>query len=1260
MRRFLESAGDLGHDLLAVDWDRTPLGEPDEWPYALRNSVRILLTSKFSMWMAWGPELTFLCNDAYRRDTLASKYPWALGRPASEVWSEIWEDIAPRIATVMETGEATWDESLQLFLERSGYVEETYHTFSYSPLVDDENLIQGMLCVVKEDTEEVIAARRMATLGDLGTRASDLNEAQTIASACRHLAANPGSLPFTLTYLFEPDGTTARLAGTTGFTDPHPAAPERILVDDPGATWPADRLLRGESVTVEDLQDRFASLPTGEWPDPPCRAVVVPLLQPGQPVPYGFLVVGANPYRPLDERYLSFMRLIAGHLAGAITDARAYEFERERAETLAELDRAKTDFFTNISHEFRTPLTLLLGPAEDALADDAVPLPAAQRQRVEMVHRNGQRLLTLVNSLLDFSQLASGDAVARFEPVDLAAYTRELACMFESATERAGLELTVDCEELAEPVLVDQDHWAKIVLNLVSNALKFTFEGGITVRVGQDGGAAVLQVVDTGTGIPADELPHLFERFHRVHGTRSRTFEGSGIGLALVAELAQLHGGTVTVESTPGKGSTFSVRVPFGTAHLPADQLVDPADGDRTPGGPADKARGLVVEALRWVDEATPEHQPVPRTEQGRVLVVEDNADMRDYIAGLLAQDYVVATATDGLDALEKLPEFRPDLVVTDVMMPRLDGFGLLERLQADPATTAIPVIMLSARAGSDGTVEGLEAGADDYLGKPFSARELQARVRVNMELDRNRRLRESLEQSGSLLDQAQRLAKLASWEVDLVTDRLVATDEFWRIFGRSQEDFDQHGLARMIKEVVVAEDLPVITGAIAEARHENVHAHEVRIRPAPGVERLVSLRGEVVEDVDGVARRIRGSIQDITEQREAELALATASAFREAASREHAIADELQRSLLPERSFDLEHLDVATYYRAGVEGTQVGGDWYDLIELGAGRSALVVGDVMGRGVSAAAGMGQLRSAVRAFAKLDLPPSEVLEYLDGMVADLAGDQIVTCVYAVFDSTDQTLRYANAGHLPLLLARPGEPTQKLGAAGPPLGAGFFGIPTETVQLSPGATVAFYTDGLVERRERDIDTGIEALAEQLEMLTGTELTGMPERLVGALLPDGPDDDIAILVARVNQEPFAAAVHHRLGLDEPAVSNARRLVTETLTEWEVPSETIEEVVLMASELVTNAFLHGRPPIDLRLRVNRGEVTFEVQDRAPYRPRRRRAQEDDENGRGLQIVSILADRWGSRATGTGKSVWCTRAYSTEESASGPMAGHS
>ncbi len=1261
MRHLFEVSGAVGHDLAAVDWAATPLGVPEKWPPSLKTPVRILLTSKFSMWMGWGPELTFFCNDAYRRDTLGAKYPWALGQPTSAVWSEIWSEVGPRIERVMATGEATWDESLQLFLERSGYLEETYHTFSYSPLADDDGRTAGILCVVSEDTQQVLSNRRMATLRDLGTRPSNLTEAETLASAEEHLAGNPECLPFTLTYLFDAGGRTATLAGSTGFEPAdcaghHPAAPASMAVTDTDPPWPIADLARGEAVLVDRLAERFADLPTGAWEQPPCSALAVPLGQPGQDAPYGFLVVGLNRYRALDEDYRGFVDLVAGHLSASITDARAFEFEKQRAESLAQLDRAKTDFFTNVSHEFRTPLTLLLGPAEDALHDEREPLSPAQRERFEVVHRNGQRLLKLVNSLLDFSRLESGRIVSHFEPVDLGRYTAELAAMFETAVARSGLTLTVDSPPLDEPVLVDQEQWAKIVFNLLSNALKFTFEGGIAVAVRREGDRVVLTVRDTGVGIADSELPQLFERFHRVHGARSRTFEGSGIGLALVAELTAVHGGEVTVTSQVGEGSTFTVAVPTGSEHLPADQVSAHASSDEVP----QVATGFVAEALRWLGDgpggsASPDRRLAgsgadPAAEgRARVLVVDDNADMREYVAGLLAGEYDVVTATDGLDALAEVARTTPDLVITDVMMPGLDGFGLLEKLQADPATVGVPVIMLSARAGDDGTVEGLEAGADDYLVKPFSARELLARVRVNLELDRVRRVRGTLERSQAMLDQAQRMANVGSWEVDLGAGTVSGSAELLRLVGLEREELEALGYPGAVTALTHPEDLERVQAGLGVAIGSGVSlAYESRLVTGRG-ERLVRVRGEVVRDGAGAARYLRGSLQDVTEQRKAEQALASAAAREQAALREHTIADELQRSLLPERSFDLEHLDLATYYRAGVEGTQVGGDWYDVIDLGAGRTAMVVGDVMGRGVSAASSMGQLRSAVRAFTKLDIPPSEVLEYLDGIVQDLTGDQIVTCVYAVFDSTDQTMRFANAGHLPPLMVDPGGAVQQLGTAGPPLGAGYFGQSSETVQLQRGSTVAFYTDGLVERRGRDLDVGIEQLAEQLRAHATTAVSELPQLFLDALLPEGPDDDVAVLVARVNADPFEAAVSQHLGAHGPAVARARSFVAEQLRAWRVPDETVDELVLITSELVTNAFLHGRPPVDLRLRRSGTEVVLEVQDRAALRPRRRLADDDDEHGRGMLIVSTLADAWGTRSIGTGKSVWATRTVEAE-----------
>ena len=752
---FLAGGGEMGERTRAFDWSRTPVGSLAGWPQSLKTLVRTMLDSRYAMWLGWGPDFTFFYNDAYAKMTLGPKHPRALGKSVREVWSEIWADIGPRAESVIRIGEATWDEGLLLFLERQGFREETYHTFSYSPVPDDTGGVGGMLCVVTEDTERTIGERRLRTLRELAARTNDV--AKSVEEACetatRTLIGNPYDLPFVILYLLSDDGRRARLVGQTGLGPDSAACP--ALVDLAQSLWPFRQVAEsGNGVLVDDLRERFGSLPGGAWPEPTLRAVVLPMAKPGQVRPTGFVVSGVSPRLVFNDGYRGFLDLLAGHIATAIANARAYEEERGRAEKLAELDRAKTAFFSNVSHEFRTPLTLMLGPVEDALAGSDGPLPPSQRDRLEVVHRNGLRLQRLVNNLLDFSRIEAGRVGAVYEPTDLAELTADLASNFRSACEKAGLRLLVDCPPLGEAVFVDRPMWEKIVLNLMSNAFKFTFEGAIAVSVGQAEHAAQLRVRDTGTGIPAEEMPRLFERFHRVENARGRTHEGSGIGLALVQELVKLHGGSITAESEAGRGTTFVISIPLGKEHLPPHQVGSSSAATQ----PTVGASPFGEEAMRWLpdsggsldlepdfsslpkDLSSPIPPPRPDADRPRVLVADDNADMRRYVARLLSGQYAVEAVPDGVAALDSVRRQLPNLILSDVMMPRLDGFGLLRALRADPRAAGVPVVLLSARAGEESRVEGMEAGADDYLVKPFSARELRARVGALLQITRLRR----------------------------------------------------------------------------------------------------------------------------------------------------------------------------------------------------------------------------------------------------------------------------------------------------------------------------------------------------------------------------------------------------------------------------------------------------------------------------------------------------------------------------------------
>ncbi|HET9529170.1 MAG TPA: ATP-binding protein [Blastocatellia bacterium] len=776
---FLSGGGEMGALIRGFDWARTPVGPVESWPQSLRTALSILLSSGYPMYIAWGHEFTQFYNDAYRPILGQTKHP-ALGRGTPETFAEIWDFIGPMFRRVLATGEATTLTDQLLPLDRNGYVEECYFTFSYSAVRNEEGGEGGVFVTVLETTARVLADRRGHMLREMARSPNAWQAEEVCRSAAQTLATNPHDIPFALLYVVSEDGKQARLAGSAGIDPGTEASP--LVADLTGADstgWPLAEVARtGRAGMAEHLQRRFSQLPAGVWPERPERALVMPVMLPGQTRALLLLVLAISPRKAFDADYRNFFDQITGQVSMTLAEAQAYEAERKRAEALAELDRAKTAFFSNVSHEFRTPITLILGPLEEALSGDLDP---KLRQELEVVHRNGLRLQKLVNTLLDFSRIEAGRIQAAYKPTDLATYTAEMASVFRSAIERAGMQLVIDCPPLPERVYVDRDMWEKIILNLLSNAFKFTFEGEISVSLRPAGDHVQVRVRDTGTGIAEADLPHLFERFHRIRGAKARTHEGTGIGLALVQELVKLHGGTIQAESELGKGTAFTISIPKGSAHLPPDRVFnEPVLFSTAPG-----AQLYVEEALRWISEeqgsesmmvdvSSPgaAHQ-VTESFAAQILLADDNADMREYLRRILSPHWRVEIVSDGKAAIEAARERVPDLVLSDVMMPGLDGFELLRELRADPLTREVPVILLSARAGEESRIEGLEAGADDYLVKPFSARELVARVGAHLKI---KHIRDEATEERERLLAAERVAREAALAASRAKDEFIAT----------------------------------------------------------------------------------------------------------------------------------------------------------------------------------------------------------------------------------------------------------------------------------------------------------------------------------------------------------------------------------------------------------------------------------------------------------------------------------------------------
>ncbi len=493
-------------------------------------------------------------------------------------------------------------------------------------------------------------------------------------------------------------------------------------------------------VAIADLDERPDLNVTELQLRTPARALlVVPLVSDGKITGSISLRQNSAPRRWLPSD-IDLAQIVATQAALAVQQSRLYQTTRQQAERLLEADRLKTEFFQNISHEFRTPLTLTIGPLESACSRKE-DLPYEQ---AAIALRNSRRLLRLVNQLLDLQRLDAGRMQPSFRPCDLVGFCYSTAESFLPYCEKKGINLVTQLQEC--PLLyLDIERFDKVLYNLLSNAVKFTPEGGtITLSVEQAGAHCLLQVKDTGIGIRTEQIPYLFERFRQAEGSASRSYEGSGLGLALVKELVELHKGQISIESVYGEGSTFSVWLHFGSTHLPPEQVLQvPADFQ-----PSSKAAVELadVEADLSEDELASEiFEPIEpvnsETAIGSVLVVDDNPDLRFYVSRILRDSgFAVFLARNGSEGFEVAKNRLPDLIVTDLMMPVISGLDLIRMIRADEDVRGTPVILLTAKADEDTRIEGVERGADAYLSKPFNDRELLAEVRNLLALKQNER----------------------------------------------------------------------------------------------------------------------------------------------------------------------------------------------------------------------------------------------------------------------------------------------------------------------------------------------------------------------------------------------------------------------------------------------------------------------------------------------------------------------------------------
>lgn len=747
---------ELAQLMRSLDWAKTSLPAPAYWPDELLSLFKFSLTSAMPSLILWGSNSSLLYNNAYKIFLNSMEHPFCLGQNAAKALPALWSELAPLVHQVFTTGRALVRETCGFLLSRHRPLEEVFVHLTINPIFASKGKdVKGVFCVFIDQTEQVVNARRLSTLRHLEEfQRKTANVMDAIYNVSHSLSCNTQDIPFAAIYLLDEDRTQAILNSTTGLKNGSslPAVVPISLLEMP-LTWISATKELTPSLAVwisavvnggkMELVDYLPVLDKEE-PNSTEQVLILPIKE-HEDLIVGVLILGVNAHCAFNEAYRSFFNSVGKFIAKTLSDTKVYALEKKVAEELLEQDRAKNNMFRTISHEFRTPLTLIMGTLEKIFeleSNDTVLNP----EDLHLVYRNAQRLLKLVDNLLDFTRLETDQMQIQFEPYNLSLFTRELASTFRSTIEGAGLTFKVECFELSESIYIDPALWEKIVLNLISNAFKFTFSGTIILQLHERSDEAVeLIIKDSGIGIAHNELPYLFNRFQCIKSTRGRTLEGSGMGLPLVKELVALHKGTVQVISEVNRGTTFTVTLQKGSKHLPSVQVMSGGKKE-----PHDTQKMLfIAEAVRWYMPEYIEARTPNNLKSANILVADDNADMREYLSRLLGKHWKVETVANGALALEKIKirtqnslyESPYDLIVLDLIMPGLNGFQLLQILKSDPITNEIPVIMLSGRAEEGSRLEGLKKGADDYLVKPFSSEELIVRVETILKLTVQRRL---------------------------------------------------------------------------------------------------------------------------------------------------------------------------------------------------------------------------------------------------------------------------------------------------------------------------------------------------------------------------------------------------------------------------------------------------------------------------------------------------------------------------------------